>query len=119
MGGRWVDGQDFKDQGQTPNMELSIFDYGETLLVFETRGLVGKMVLGRWALKPLRRTPAPPLAALVVGVALLFFIGLIPILGDLFWFVVTVTGMGAALLQVRESRAAQAPTSPPEGDRNR
>ena len=42
MGGRWVNGDDFKDQGQTPNMELSVFDYGESLLVFETRGLVGK-----------------------------------------------------------------------------
>ena len=42
MGGRWVNGPDFKDQGETPNMELSVFDYGESLLVFETRGLVGK-----------------------------------------------------------------------------
>jgi hypothetical protein len=43
MGGRWVEGPDFEDQGQTPNMELSIFDYGQTLIVFETRGLVGKI----------------------------------------------------------------------------
>ncbi len=42
MGGRWVNTDDFKDQGQTPNMELCVFDYGETLLVFETRGLVVK-----------------------------------------------------------------------------
>ncbi len=42
LGGRWVDGPEFKDQGQTPNMELCVFDYGETLIVFETRGLVGK-----------------------------------------------------------------------------
>lgn len=42
MGGRWVNGPNFQDQAETPNMELSIFDYGETLLVFETRGLVGK-----------------------------------------------------------------------------
>jgi predicted dehydrogenase len=42
MGGRWVEGPDFKDQGQTPNMELCIYDYGDMLLVFETRGLVGK-----------------------------------------------------------------------------
>jgi len=41
MGGRWVNGPNFKDQAETPNMELSVFDYGETLLVFETRGLVG------------------------------------------------------------------------------
>jgi predicted dehydrogenase len=43
MGGRWVDGPNyFTDQGQTPNMELAVFDYGQTLLVFETRGLVGR-----------------------------------------------------------------------------
>jgi len=42
LGGRWVDEPDFKDQGQTPNMELCVFDYGETLIVFETRGLVGR-----------------------------------------------------------------------------
>ena len=42
MGGRWVDEPGFKDQGQTPNQELSVFDYGQTLLVFETRGLVDK-----------------------------------------------------------------------------
>ena len=43
MGGRWVDGPNyFKDQAQTPNQELSIYDYDGTLLVFETRGLVGK-----------------------------------------------------------------------------
>ncbi len=43
MGGRWVEGPNyFKDQAQTPNQELSIYDYDGTLLVFETRGLVGK-----------------------------------------------------------------------------
>ncbi len=40
LGGRFLPGE--KDQGQTPNMQLSVYDYGETLLVFETRGLVGK-----------------------------------------------------------------------------
>jgi len=40
MGGRYVNGPSFRDQGQTPNMMLTVFDYGETLLVFETRGLV-------------------------------------------------------------------------------
>jgi hypothetical protein len=42
MGGRWVDGPDNKDQGQTPNMHLSVFDFGGPLLVFEVRGLVDK-----------------------------------------------------------------------------
>ena len=42
LGGRWVNGPEFKDQGQTPNMQLCVYDYGETLLVFEVRGLVGR-----------------------------------------------------------------------------
>ena len=29
------------DQGQTPNTQLAVFDYGDALLVFEVRGLVG------------------------------------------------------------------------------
>lgn len=31
-----------KDQGETPNMELCVYDFGDVLLVFETRGLVVK-----------------------------------------------------------------------------
>lgn len=32
----------YEDQGQTPNMHLSVFEYGDVLIVFETRGLVDK-----------------------------------------------------------------------------
>jgi predicted dehydrogenase len=42
LGGRWVNEPDFKDQGQTPNQIVSLYDYGDALLLFETRGLVGK-----------------------------------------------------------------------------
>jgi len=28
-----------KDQGQTPNTQIAVFDYGDTLLIFEVRGL--------------------------------------------------------------------------------
>ena len=42
LGGRYVDAATYKDQGQTPNMMLSVFDFDGTLLVFETRGLVAK-----------------------------------------------------------------------------
>jgi predicted dehydrogenase len=42
LGGRWVNEVDFKDQGQTPNQMVSVFDYGDSLLLFETRGLVEK-----------------------------------------------------------------------------
>ena len=40
LGGRFV--PEGRDQGQTPNMQLSVYEFGETLLVFETRGLVDK-----------------------------------------------------------------------------
>ena len=40
LGGRYVDEPDFKDQGQTPNQLVSVYDYGDSLILFETRGLV-------------------------------------------------------------------------------
>jgi cytoskeletal protein CcmA (bactofilin family) len=80
-------------------------------------GVIGKIVLGLWALAMLRRftgrdaansgpprsawSTTHPVLALVVGVAILFLVTLIPYLGNLVWLVVTVTGMGAALLQLR------------------
>ena len=36
LGGRFG----YKDQGQTPNMQLSVFDFGPCKLIFEIRGLV-------------------------------------------------------------------------------
>lgn len=42
LGGRYVNEPDFKDQGQTPNQLISILDFDGVLLLFETRGLVGK-----------------------------------------------------------------------------
>jgi hypothetical protein len=40
LGGRYV--PEGKDQGETPNMQLSVYEFGDVLLVFETRGLVAK-----------------------------------------------------------------------------
>lgn len=42
MGGRWTIDADHKDQAQTPNMQVCVYDYGETLLVFEVASLCGK-----------------------------------------------------------------------------
>ena len=36
LGGRFAEG----DQGQTPNMQLAVYEYGDVHLVFEVRGLV-------------------------------------------------------------------------------
>ncbi len=42
LGGRFAfDSAGRADQGQTPNMQMAVFDYGDALLVFEVRGLVG------------------------------------------------------------------------------
>ena len=38
LGGRFG----YQDQGETPNTQLTVFEYGDTILLFETRGLVGK-----------------------------------------------------------------------------
>ncbi|MFO1095828.1 MAG: Gfo/Idh/MocA family oxidoreductase [Planctomycetaceae bacterium] len=38
LGGRFG----YKDQGQTPNTQLTVFHYGDIILLFETRGLVKK-----------------------------------------------------------------------------
>ena len=46
LGGRWVNSSDYQDQGQTPNMLMSIFDYGDTILLFETRGFVDAKLPG-------------------------------------------------------------------------
>ncbi|SVB57027.1 uncharacterized protein METZ01_LOCUS209881, partial [marine metagenome] len=42
VGGRFG----YKDQGQTANTQLAIFDYGEALMVFEVRGLKTKRDVG-------------------------------------------------------------------------
>ncbi|MBM4002032.1 MAG: Gfo/Idh/MocA family oxidoreductase [Planctomycetes bacterium] len=38
LGGRFL--PDGPDQGETPNMQLAVYEFGDVLLVFETRGLV-------------------------------------------------------------------------------
>ena len=42
VGGRFG----YKDQGETANTQLAIFDYGESLLIFDVRGLSGKSNMG-------------------------------------------------------------------------
>ncbi len=44
LGGRL--GHTLPDQGQTPSSQIAIFDYGETQLIFEVRGLSSKAYLG-------------------------------------------------------------------------
>ena len=38
LGGRFG----YEDQGETPNTQLTVYEYGDAILLFETRGLVGK-----------------------------------------------------------------------------
>lgn len=49
MGGRWVESTEGKppytDQGETPNMQVTLFDFGDCLLVFEVAGLNNKTMI--------------------------------------------------------------------------
>ena len=45
IGGRFL--PDGPDQGQTPNMELSVMEFGDVLLVFDVRGLVANEKLAK------------------------------------------------------------------------
>lgn len=47
MGGRWTDRDGKRDQGVTPNMLMSVFDFGSVQLIFETRGLVEREFDGK------------------------------------------------------------------------
>lgn len=49
MGGRFL--PDGPDQGQTPNQQLAVMEFGDVLLVFETRGLTGNKKYPDWATK--------------------------------------------------------------------
>ncbi|GIW93403.1 MAG: NADH-dependent dehydrogenase [Pirellulaceae bacterium] len=40
LGGRFLPGE--KDQGQTPNMQMAVFEFGDVILLFEVRGLVDR-----------------------------------------------------------------------------
>lgn len=40
LGGRFLPGE--TDQGQTPNMQLAVMEFGDVILLFEVRGLVGR-----------------------------------------------------------------------------
>jgi predicted dehydrogenase len=46
MGGRFL--PDGPDQGQTPNQQLAVMEFGDTLLVFEVRGLTGNKKFADW-----------------------------------------------------------------------
>lgn len=85
-------------------------------------GIIGKIALGLWVLMIVRRlsgraetTPRfrdgealfHPVLPLVIGVGLLFVVTIVPYVGALAWLLVTVTGMGAALLQLRGGRTEE------------
>lgn len=65
-------------------------------------GLLGKMALGLWVLHWRHQSRIGPVPGLLVGIGITFLCGLVPILGELVWFLVSVTGMGALLIQIRE-----------------
>lgn len=80
-------------------LSLALWSGFGALLYFGS--VLGKMVVGRFALLPLMGRAAHPLLALLIGILLMLVLGFVPILGDLIWWLVTITGIGIALLQIR------------------
>ncbi|MFZ5832202.1 MAG: Gfo/Idh/MocA family protein [Planctomycetota bacterium] len=64
LGGRYG----YEDQGQTPNTQLAVFDYGDAYLLFEVRGLVPKNDVGNSQYFDEKVTPAPITVPTVPGV---------------------------------------------------
>lgn len=82
-------------------------------------GLIGKMIVGCLIMRPIVKRQCHALAALFVGVVAMFLIGLVPVVDDIVWIVVTLTGMGATMLQLRDARLgdhAGEPAQRPTGD---
>lgn len=54
-GGRYVNepNHGWKDQGETPNMQITVMGFGDTLLLFEVRGLVGREWEGNKRFEPI------------------------------------------------------------------
>jgi predicted dehydrogenase len=49
LGGRWVDTADFRDQGQTPNQQVTVMEFPDgAILLFEANGLCGGKLKGKF-----------------------------------------------------------------------
>ncbi len=75
-------------------------------------GLIGKILIGQMILCPLMKRPPHPVLALLLGVLVMMLLALVPYLGGLVWLIVTVTGVGAAMLQIRAGRVGPAECAP-------
>ncbi len=75
--------------------------------------------LGRWALRAISSGFESRVAALVVGLLILYVLFAIPVLGWFVWFACLFVGLGAIILGIRDMRAAriaaagQGPAGPP------
>jgi hypothetical protein len=71
-------------------------------LVFTVGYAVGAFVVGRWIVRP----PAGRMKAFFAGWGVVRVLGLIPIVGGVLWTLVTIAGLGAAMVAVWRARRA-------------
>jgi cytoskeletal protein CcmA (bactofilin family) len=86
-------------------LSLAIWSALGALIYFG--GLIGKMAVGHWVLRPLLKRSVHPILGLVVGVVLLELLSFIPWLGTLTLLVAMITGIGAVLMQLRSTRQGE------------
>lgn len=83
-------------------MALAVWSLLGALFYFG--GLIGKMLVGQWLLKPLLKRNVHPILGLLLGVFVLEIFGFIPVLGVLMVMFAIFTGIGAVLMQLRSVR---------------
>ena len=88
---------------------LGIFLFLAFALLYTIAYVIGAHAVGRLVVKP----PASRYVAFLAGIAIVRLLALIPVIGGLTWFVVTLFGFGVAFAAMRASRAdaGAAPTT--------
>ncbi|MFN7964198.1 MAG: polymer-forming cytoskeletal protein [Acidobacteriota bacterium] len=86
-------------------MALAVWSLLGALFYFG--GLIGKMLVGQWLLRPLLKRQIHPILGLLLGVFVLEIVGFIPVIGVLAVMCAIFTGIGAVLMQLRSVRQGE------------
>ncbi len=87
-------------------LSLALWSTLGALLYFGS--VVGKMIAGQALLRPLLGRAPHPVLGLLVGIIVVGLLLLIPYVGPIVWTAVTLTGVGAIMLQLRGGRSSVA-----------
>ena len=86
---------------------LGLFLFLAFALVYTVAYVIGAHAIGRLVVKP----PTSRYVAFLAGIAIVRLLALIPVVGGLTWFVVTLFGFGVAFAAMRAGRADAGPAA--------